>query len=60
MSYSDERYWITFNGQIYNFIELRKELENLGSCFHTKGDTEVILKGYDFWGTDVFEKLNGK
>lgn len=50
---------ITFNGEIYNFKDLRAELEVLGVDFFSNSDTEVILKGYDIWGTDVIEKLDG-
>ena len=59
MSYSDERYWITFNGQIYNFIELRKELQSLGSRFKSDSDTEVILAAYSMWGEQCQFKFNG-
>ncbi|XVN43025.1 MAG: asparagine synthase (glutamine-hydrolyzing) [Candidatus Rickettsia vulgarisii] len=50
---------ITFNGCIYNYIELRSELINLGHKFDTNGDTEVILKAYAQWGTKSVEKFNG-
>ncbi|MFC2141364.1 asparagine synthase (glutamine-hydrolyzing) [Acidobacteriota bacterium] len=50
---------IVFNGEIYNFMELRKELENQGSKFQTNSDTEVILNGYEAWGLDVIHKLRG-
>jgi asparagine synthase (glutamine-hydrolysing) len=50
---------IVFNGEIYNFIELRRELEALGERFRTDGDTEVILKGWQVWGEGVFPRLNG-
>ena len=50
---------VTFNGEIYNFQELRAELEALGYEFVTNGDTETIVHGYEAWGTDVFEKLRG-
>ena len=59
MSYMDGRYWIVFNGEIYNFIELRKELEGLGYQFKTESDTEVVLAAYDKWGEDCLLKLNG-
>ena len=52
-------YAIVFNGEIYNFQELRAELEALGYEFVTNGDTETIVHGYEAWGTDVFEKLRG-
>lgn len=50
---------ITFNGEIYNFRELKKELENLGISFHTNSDTEVILAGYEKWGIEMVKKLRG-
>src|SRR3972149_792658 len=59
MSFADGRYWIVFNGEIYNFVELKKELENLGYQFKTDSDTEVILAGYDKWGEDCQFKFNG-
>lgn len=51
--------WITYNGEIYNFRELRQELESLGEVFETKTDTEVILKAYGVWGSNSFNKLRG-
>ena len=59
MSYSDNRYWITFNGEIYNFIELRKELQSLGCRFKSHSDTEVILAAYSQWGEQCRFKFNG-
>jgi asparagine synthase (glutamine-hydrolysing) len=50
---------INFNGEIYNFIEIRKELENKGYNFTSQSDTEVILKGYHCWGLDVIHKFIG-
>ncbi len=50
---------VVFNGEIYNFKELRVELEQLGYSFRTNCDTEVIVHGYREWGTDVFNHLNG-
>ena len=51
--------WIVFNGEIYNFRELRSELETLGNHFHTKSDTEVVLKAYAQWGVDSLQRFNG-
>ncbi|MBN1292605.1 MAG: asparagine synthase (glutamine-hydrolyzing) [Candidatus Latescibacteria bacterium] len=51
--------WVVFNGEIYNFPELKKELESYGHIFKTRSDTEVIVNGYLQWGTQVFEHLNG-
>ena len=59
MSYAQDRYWITYNGEIYNFIELRKELEQLGYQFHTESDTEIIMAAYDRWGQDCQLRFNG-
>ena len=50
---------LVFNGEIYNFQEIRAELETAGVQFVTNGDTEVILHGYDRWGVDIFRRLRG-
>lgn len=59
MSYAEGRLWLTFNGEIYNFRELREELQAKGYAFQSATDTEVILAGYHAWGLDVLERLNG-
>jgi asparagine synthase (glutamine-hydrolysing) len=59
MMTSDGRFVISFNGEIYNFQELRIELETLGWAFHSRTDTEVLLKGYAQWGHGVLDRLNG-
>jgi len=59
MSYADDRYVISYNGEIYNYIELRNELINEGYSFKTKSDTEVILASFTAWGINCFSKLNG-
>ncbi len=59
MSDVEETVWIVFNGEIYNFKELRAELETRGHRFRTNSDTEVIIHGYKEWGTDVLNHLNG-
>ncbi|OAG27693.1 asparagine synthase (glutamine-hydrolyzing) [Thermodesulfatator autotrophicus] len=55
----DEELCVIFNGEIYNFLDLRKELENLGHSFKTRSDTEVILKAYREWGENCVERLSG-
>ncbi len=55
----ENRYWITYNGEIYNFHELREELTALGHRFNTQTDTEVILAAYSRWGVQSFARLNG-
>jgi asparagine synthase (glutamine-hydrolysing) len=50
---------VLFNGEIYNFPELRHELESRGYIFRTRSDTEVIVHGYRYWGLDVLNHLNG-
>ncbi len=59
MPYSGEDLVITFNGEIYNYLELRRELQDDGYEFHTKTDTEVILAAYEAWGEACVERFNG-
>ena len=59
MADAEKSIWIVFNGEIYNYKELRAELEALGHVFQTSSDTEVIIYGYKQWGLDVFNHLNG-
>ena len=51
---------VSFNGEIYNYVELKRELEAAGASFRTGSDTEVLLAGYLRWGPGVFERLNGQ
>jgi asparagine synthase (glutamine-hydrolysing) len=59
MSDIEKSIWVVFNGEIYNFLELKKELEKLGHIFKTNCDTEVIIHGYKQWGIDILNRLNG-
>src|SRR5438105_4324052 len=55
----DGTVWITFNGEIYNFQALRRELEGLGHRFRTRTDTEAIVHAYEQWGTECVRRLRG-
>jgi asparagine synthase (glutamine-hydrolysing) len=55
----DRQYALTYNGEIYNFQELRAELQALGHTFHSKTDSEVVLQGYAEWGPDCLHRFNG-
>lgn len=59
MHLPDAGLWVVFNGEIYNFRELRRELETAGIVFRTNGDTEVILHAFAKWGTGCFSRFNG-
>lgn len=59
MSSSDGRYWIVFNGEIYNYIELRAELEKIGCSFISSTDTEVIIEAFRVWGKECLSHFNG-
>src|SRR4051812_8483217 len=59
MPYCGGRYRIVFNGEIYNYVELREELKAAGATFATQGDTEVIVAGYHLWGEAVVPRLRG-
>ncbi len=59
MSNADRTLWIVFNGEIYNYIELREELKTLGYAFRSQTDTEVILAAYDAWGENCLNRFNG-
>ena len=59
MSDAEGTVWVIFNGEIYNYRELRAELQSKGHQFRTNSDTEVIVHGYKEWGTEVFNHLNG-
>jgi asparagine synthase (glutamine-hydrolysing) len=59
MRSADSQLWIIYNGEIYNYIELREELRSLGHTFATQSDTEVILAAYRQWGKACLERFNG-
>jgi len=59
MTVGDSDVWIVFNGEIYNHLELRHELETLGHQFTTRTDTEVLLQGYRHWGEECLDHLDG-
>lgn len=60
MSTHDGRYWVTYNGEIFNHIELRQELEAGGHVFRTHCDTEVLLNAFREWGPDCLHHFNGQ
>ena len=59
MSNEDGTIWIVFNGEIYNFQEIKPELEARGHLFRSKSDTEVILHAYEEWGIDCLKRFRG-
>jgi len=59
MSDREESVWVIFNGEIYNFPELKRELQSHGHEFRTNSDTEIIIHGYKQWGDEVLNHLNG-
>ena len=59
MASADGTTWISYNGEIYNFAEIRQELEALGYPFRSRSDTEVIVNGWQAWGPKVFSRLRG-
>lgn len=59
MTDATEDLWIVYNGEIYNYLELREELSSKGHTFHSKSDTEVLLNAYKEWGFDCLSKFNG-
>src|SRR5947207_11621087 len=60
MTNEDRTLWLVFNGEIFNYVELRAELLELGHQFRTHSDTEVILHAYEAWGPDAFARFNGQ
>ena len=59
MCSDDGQVVLTYNGEVYNFRELRRELESLGRKFRSSGDTEVVLRSFEEWGTDAVRRLDG-
>src|SRR3954462_2358163 len=59
MANDDGSLHLTFNGEIYNYVELAEELESKGHRFRSHGDTEVLLRAYEEWGAGCLERLNG-
>ena len=60
LSNEDGTLWVSFNGEIFNYIELRADLERRGHRFRTKSDTEVIVHAYEEWGERAFRRFNGQ
>lgn len=56
----DESLWVVFNGEIFNYVELREQLAASGHRFRTRSDTEVIVHAYEQWGDDAFPRFNGQ
>lgn len=56
---ASQRYWLVFNGEIYNYVELREELRAKGEIFVSDSDSEVLLRAYIFWGEDALPRLRG-
>lgn len=59
MANEDSSLWLTYNGEIYNYVELRTELQKRGHAFRSDSDTEVILHAYETWGVDCLDRLDG-
>src|SRR5580692_8221776 len=59
MSYAEGRYWLTYDGEVYNYLELREELRSLGHRFVSNSDSEVILAAYSQWGQECQLRFNG-
>lgn len=59
MSNDNGSIWITYNGEVYNFMEVRRELEEIGYKFNSSSDTEVLLKSYEEWGIGCVHRFIG-
>ena len=59
MSFKNGRFWITFNGTIYNYLDIKNELQKIGYQFISGTDTEVVLAAYAEWGTECLNRFVG-
>jgi asparagine synthase (glutamine-hydrolysing) len=59
MANADQTVWVTYNGEMYNFLELRGELQQKGHCFETRSDTEVVVRAYEEWGPECVTRFRG-
>ncbi|MEZ4720829.1 MAG: asparagine synthase (glutamine-hydrolyzing) [Flavobacteriales bacterium] len=59
VSYAGQRYWLTYNGEVFNFSDIKRELETKGHVFRSSSDSEVVLAAYAEWGAECLEKFNG-
>lgn len=59
MTTTDQNLWITYNGELFNYVEIREELKRGGVAFRTQSDTEVILRSYEKWGENCLQHFNG-
>ena len=59
MSNEDGTIWVSYNGEIYNFLDIRRELQERGHRFRSATDTEVVVHAYEEWGTGCLERFNG-
>jgi asparagine synthase (glutamine-hydrolysing) len=60
MANEDDTLWVVFNGEVFNYVELREELLAHGHRFRTRSDTEVILHAFEQWGEGAFARFNGQ
>ena len=60
MVHHSDRYVMVYNGEVYNYLEIRAELEELGHKIESSGDSEVVLAAYTQWGSDCLQKFNGE
>ncbi|PYP33122.1 MAG: asparagine synthetase B, partial [Gemmatimonadetes bacterium] len=59
MANEDGRVWVVFNGELYNHLDLRRELESRGHQFRTRADIEAVIHGWEEWGPGVLQRMNG-